>query len=65
MARYIPLPEVPGLLKKLGVKATYQQVYRAALNGDIPAERRRNARWYIVETNMKQVAKALSKTRDV
>ena len=42
----IPLNEVPRLLRQRGVLVSYPKLWRAAVEGEIPTERK-GARWHV------------------
>lgn len=59
MQDHIHLTDLPKVLRADGVKATYNQIYRRALQGDFPAERI-GGRWYVRAGDVPQVAAAFA-----
>ena len=55
----IALADAPRELAKLGVRVSYRKLYDRVLNGDLPAFRGENGRWYFAPRDLPSVAKAL------
>jgi hypothetical protein len=58
----IPLSLVPQMLRELKLTRRpwgYRQIYNAAVDGRIPAERGDNGRWTVTRRRLPEVAEAL------
>lgn len=59
MKGHIHLTDLPKALRAEGVKASYNQLYRRAMEGDIPAERI-GGRWYVKAHDLPAVVAAFT-----
>ena len=59
----IPLPDAPRELNRLGARVTYQQIYKAVLDGRVPAERGSTNRWRIRKADLPEIAREFGADR--
>ena len=55
----VTLTDLPRVLRVYGVKASYQQCWRAVVAGDVPAQRD-GSKWRIAEADLPVIAQALT-----
>lgn len=65
MAETIPLSQLPRSLKvQYGQAVSYRKLYMATLDGDLPAEKADDGRWYVQRADLHDIAKAFGLTAD-
>ena len=53
----ISLVDAPRRLADFGVEVKYRQLYGAAIDNQIPAEKASNGRWYLDEADLPAIAR--------
>ena len=60
----ISLADAPREINSLGARVTYQQLYRAVLDGRVPAERGTGNRWRIRKADLPKIARSFGADGD-
>jgi len=60
MTDNIPLTDAPRALRAHGLSTTYQRLWRAVVNGEVPAERV-GKKWHVREADLPIIAQILKK----